>query len=112
MRSFPLVTNVLDTGAGISTAASIPDFRGSEGLARFPKPLVVIGVQESDMDMKIPTYAHLVLAELTRRGHIKCLVTSNHDDLHGKAGTPRKSREEERRGEGIKKGDSEKEEKR
>lgn len=77
------------SGAGISTAASIPDFRGAEGLARNPKPLVVIGVQESDMDMKVPTYAHLVLADLTRRGHIKCVVTSNHDDLHGKAGTPR-----------------------
>jgi len=79
---------VVFTGAGISTAASIPDYRGENGLAFDRKPMIVIAMQERELDYKMPTYSHVLLSELVKNDVVKSIVTSNHDNLHVKAGTP------------------------
>ncbi len=95
------------TGAGISTAAGIRDFRGPQGLyvtreydaetifdidafRRDPAPfydftrdfLGVIHTVE-------PTFTHRFLAELEASSKLKCVVTQNIDSLHQKAGSKR-----------------------
>lgn len=73
---------VIFTGAGISTAANIPDFRGPGGL----NSKGILGLKEHELDVVMPTYSHLVIKHLLQRGIAKFLVTSNHDDLHAKSG--------------------------
>ncbi|KNC46166.1 transcriptional regulator [Thecamonas trahens ATCC 50062] len=75
------------TGAGISTSASVPDFEGDSGLRKTG----VLGVQEHKLDYAMPTYAHRALAALASapdRTRVNMVVTSNHDNLHARAGTP------------------------
>ena len=74
------------TGAGISTAASIPDIRGEHGLETNQTPLVVLGLKEQDMDCILPTFSHCAIAELVKRGVVQFVATSNHDGLHQKSG--------------------------
>jgi len=56
---------VVYTGAGISTAGGIPDYRGENGLQNKRTPLVVLGLSEQKtLDFTMPTYTHLALAKL------------------------------------------------
>lgn len=93
------------TGAGISTAAGIPDFRGPQGLyvtrrydpdtifdiwafRRNPAPFYeftrdFLGVIHSIE----PTVTHLFLARLEADGVLGSVVTQNIDSLHQKAGS-------------------------
>jgi NAD-dependent deacetylase len=93
------------TGAGISTAAGIPDFRGPNGLyvtrrydpdtifdinafRRDPAPFYdftrdFLGVAES----LEPTLTHRFLADLEFQGRVFAVVTQNIDALHHKAGS-------------------------
>ena len=93
------------TGAGISTAAGIPDFRGPKGLYvtrqydpdtvfdiiafhRDPLPFFeftrdLLGV----IDSIEPTLTHRFLADLEVGGHLDAVVTQNIDALHQKAGS-------------------------
>lgn len=95
------------TGAGISTAAGIPDFRGPKGLyvtrqydpdtvfdisafRRDPEPFYeftrdFLGV----IDSLEPTVTHRFLAELETLGRLEAVVTQNVDSLHQKAGSQR-----------------------
>jgi len=72
------------TGAGISTAAGIPDFRGPTGVwtlkaqGKEPQPRTTKNPE--------PTYTHMCLVELMRRGVLKHLVSQNCDGLHIKSG--------------------------
>jgi NAD-dependent deacetylase len=90
------------TGAGISTASGIPDFRGPNGLWRKYSPelasieyfernpkgfwdfysLRMRGLFEAE-----PNKAHYALAELEKLGLIKAVITQNIDGLHQKAGS-------------------------
>jgi NAD-dependent SIR2 family protein deacetylase len=79
---------VFFTGAGISTDAGVPDYRGEFGLMGAKKPVVVLGQAEQTLDWKVPTFSHLAIAKLLQNGLSKFLVTSNHDGIHDKAGTP------------------------
>jgi NAD-dependent deacetylase len=101
-RSRRLVTM---TGAGISTTAGIPDFRGPKGLyvtrrydpdtvfdicsfRRNPAPFYdftrdFLGV----IDTIEPTFTHRFLAELEAAGKVVVVVTQNIDSLHQKAGS-------------------------
>jgi NAD-dependent deacetylase len=93
------------TGAGISTAAGVPDFRGPQGLyvtgrydpqatfeiggfLRDPAPFFrftrdVLGLVA---DLK-PTFTHRFLAELEAAGTLQTVITQNIDPLHQRAGS-------------------------
>jgi len=67
------------TGAGVSASAGLGTFRGvGKGNA--------CQVREDLFDCVFPTFSHLALNEMLRSGQIKHIVTSNHDNLHIKAG--------------------------
>ncbi|CAF3927769.1 unnamed protein product [Rotaria sordida] len=74
------------TGAGISTAAGINDFRGPTGVwtARAkgvaPPPRTVLNPE--------PTLTHMAFVELMKNDYLKFLVSQNCDGLHLKSGIP------------------------
>ncbi|CZR58868.1 uncharacterized protein PAC_08760 [Phialocephala subalpina] len=74
------------TGAGVSTSAGIPDFRGPEGAWT----LRAQGRQRTGKAVNtlqaIPTPTHMALVELQNRGFLKYLVSQNCDGLHRKSG--------------------------
>ncbi len=93
------------TGAGISTASGIPDFRSPGGRwERYqPVPIQDFLARESArkkywsykgetwrlIQSASPNPAHLALAELARAGRLDLLVTQNVDGLHERSGFPR-----------------------
>ncbi|QGA53614.1 NAD-dependent protein deacylase [Sulfolobus sp. E5-1-F] len=90
------------TGAGISTASGIPDFRGPQGLwKKYSPELATVEYFEKEpkkfwefyslrmrglFEAK-PNKAHYSLAELEKMGIIKVIITQNIDGLHQKAGS-------------------------
>lgn len=98
------------TGAGISTASGIPDFRSPDGLyataeekyrlpypeaifdlnyfRRNPRPFFMLSRELLEADVK-PTLCHRLLADLEADGKIALVVTQNIDMLHTKAGSKR-----------------------
>jgi NAD-dependent deacetylase len=91
------------TGAGISVASGIPDFRSPGGLwSRYdPMKVATADALEDDpeavwtfimdaigvMDKARPNPAHLALAELEAAGLVQAIVTQNIDGLHQRAGS-------------------------
>jgi NAD-dependent deacetylase len=93
------------TGAGISTAAGIPDFRGPQGLyvtrQYDPETIFEIGAFHRDpapfyeftrdflgvIHTIEPTSTHRFLADLEAEGKLTAVVTQNIDSLHQKAGS-------------------------
>jgi NAD-dependent deacetylase len=93
------------SGAGISTAAGVPDFRGPEGLyitgrydpaatfeidgfLRDPAPFYAFTRDVLELVGEIqPTFTHGFLAELESRGKLTTVVTQNIDPLHQRAGS-------------------------
>jgi len=78
---------VFYTGAGISTAAGISDFRGPDGVwTRRAK-----GLDPNPSPSRhtiIPTFSHRVLVALMQQGLLHFLVSQNCDGLHLKSGIP------------------------
>jgi len=91
------------TGAGISTAAGIPDYRSPGGVWTKVEPITYqefVASEEArledwrrrfEMNDRLascqPTLAHRALAAMTRSGDMSAIVTQNIDDLHRRAGT-------------------------
>ncbi len=93
------------TGAGMSTAAGVPDFRGPRGLyvTRQYDPEAVFDIRAFDrapepfyrfsrdflgvLDTLAPTFAHRFLASLETPGKTVTILTQNIDGLHQKAGS-------------------------
>jgi len=72
------------TGAGISTAAGIPDFRGPEGVWT----LKAKGQERkpSNKGKAVPTMTHMALVSMMNCDYLKFLVSQNCDGLHIKSG--------------------------
>ncbi|KUG03213.1 nad-dependent protein deacetylase of sir2 family [hydrocarbon metagenome] len=96
---------IVVTGAGISTEAGIPDFRGPDGIYRKlgeDKVMNIININAFNRDPEefydfyrrhfvfppaAPGKAHQVLADMEKKGRVKGIVTQNIDSLHEKAGS-------------------------
>ncbi|TCO35274.1 NAD-dependent deacetylase [Kribbella steppae] len=93
------------TGAGISTASGIPDFRGPQGLwTKNPAAAAMFDIDEYVASRAVrveawkfrltapawtaePNPGHLALVDLERQGRLTGLITQNVDGLHQKAGS-------------------------
>lgn len=98
---------VIVTGAGISTEAGIPDFRGENGIYRKLGENRVMSIINIDFFRRSPlefyqfyrqvfhftpvppSKAHMILANMEKKGLIKTIVTQNIDNLHQQAGSRR-----------------------
>lgn len=94
------------SGAGMSTSAGIPDFRGPTGLYKtldIPDPHLVFEIETFRKDPSIfyrfgkefltniskvePTFSHHFLAALEKAGKMAGIITQNIDALHQRAGS-------------------------
>jgi NAD-dependent deacetylase len=93
------------TGAGISTASGIPDFRGPQGLwTKDPAAQAMFDIDEYVASSAVrvaawkqrlvapawtaePNAGHRALVELEKQGRLTGLITQNVDGLHQKAGS-------------------------
>ena len=98
-------TVVVLTGAGMSTASGIPDFRSPGGRWSTYRPVTIQEFLASEEDRARywrykgetwqviqaaqPNAGHVGLAELARADRLALLVTQNVDGLHERSGVPR-----------------------
>jgi NAD-dependent deacetylase len=91
------------TGAGISTASGIPDYRGPNGVWKRRQPVYYDAFMSSEAarieywEFKLESWAvyqraqpnavHLAIVALERAGRVAAVVTQNVDGLHRRAGT-------------------------
>jgi NAD-dependent SIR2 family protein deacetylase len=73
------------TGAGISTACGIPDFRGPNGCWTL-RAAGKAPVKGTTSTKAIPSMSHMALVQLVNNGNLKCVISQNTDGLHRKSG--------------------------
>jgi NAD-dependent deacetylase len=97
-------SNIVFTGAGISTESGIPDYRSKGGLWDKFQPIYFDDFMTSkearveywrrktelynDLINAQPNAAHLALFELYELGLVEAIITQNIDGLHHKSGIP------------------------
>ncbi|KAM0195634.1 hypothetical protein ACHAPI_006183 [Fusarium lateritium] len=77
---------IVFTGAGVSTSAGIPDFRGPEGAWTLRAQGRVRTGKATSTLQAIPTPTHMALVKLQDQGLLKYLVSQNCDGLHRRSG--------------------------
>ncbi|CDS39854.1 NAD dependent deacetylase sirtuin 7 [Echinococcus multilocularis] len=86
---------VIYTGAGVSTAADIPDYRGTHGLYRNSNPsgrrIISAKLRLPEASFAKPTFTHMAICALVFHGYVRHVVSQNVDCLHLRSGLPRKN---------------------
>ncbi|KAF4959262.1 hypothetical protein FSARC_10778 [Fusarium sarcochroum] len=80
---------IVFTGAGVSTSAGIPDFRGPEGAWTLRAQGRARTAKVTSTLQAIPTPTHMALVELQNQGVLKYLISQNCDGLHRRSGIQR-----------------------
>jgi len=77
---------VIYTGAGISTSAKIPDYRGPQGVWTLRDKGMAPKIQVT-LEQALPTPTHMAILALEQKGLCRFVVSTNVDGLHRRAGT-------------------------
>jgi len=78
---------VVYTGAGISTAADIPDYRGTNGVWTKMKAGQTVSVERSIV-LAEPTTSHMCINALVESNIVQYVLSQNCDGLHIRSGLP------------------------
>eukprot|EP01132_Coremiostelium_polycephalum_P007639 gene7639-9397_t len=79
---------IIYTGAGISTSADLPDFRGPNGCWTKEANKIVDDTKVPSLTEIVPTFAHMAIAKLVELDIVKFVITTNMDNLHLRSGVP------------------------
>lgn len=77
---------VVFTGAGISTSAGVPDFRGPNGV--WTARAKGLPMPRGTPWQIYPTFAHLAIRQLQLEGKVSGVVSQNTDGVHRRSGLP------------------------
>ena len=77
---------VVFTGAGISTSAGIPDFRGPNGVWTLRKQGKAVNARHHEMLGVSPTSAHMIIKGMCDTGILKHVISTNTDGIHRRSG--------------------------
>ncbi|KAF6263087.1 SIR2-family protein HDAC1 [Scenedesmus sp. NREL 46B-D3] len=80
---------VVFTGAGISTAAGIPDFRGPQGVWTLQRKGLPLPKLHTSFVYAKPSLTHQALLGLMQSGKLQYICSQNVDSLHLRSGVPR-----------------------